>query len=297
MALDGDFEDHHEPSEVQAAADGPAVEFPEVDADRRDEADLQQAVASEVHVAPGGAPPAGWRVDRFPQAAGKVRLVSTPPWSLRPPSCEPELWLVIGRPGQRELRARWQADDPESFAAQEERRSSWRRAKRGGVVACGPVARSGELSGSALDGDVHAATPRALPARAINHDAATSDGGLQALRARHRDATVETLVQQARALILTGTHGHVLLELCCAPDSELAAAVVDHSIAVRVTAQDDMTKKSTRRALHRLVRLCQLYDIVLDVWVSIPCTAGCPWSRINDLLGIPTGDIDLARAL
>ena len=46
------------------------------------------------------------------------------------------------------MRAKWQADDPDAVAAQEERRSSWRRAKRGGVVACGVVAGSGELPGS-----------------------------------------------------------------------------------------------------------------------------------------------------
>ena len=66
--------------------------------------------------------------------------MSTPPWSLRPPTCEPELWLIIGKPAQRDMRAKWQDDDPDAFAAQEERRSSWRRAERGGVVACGVVA-------------------------------------------------------------------------------------------------------------------------------------------------------------
>ena len=66
-----------------------------------------------------------------------MRLVSTPLLSLRPPKCEPELWLTIGKAAQREMRAKWQADDPDAFAAQEERRSSWRQAKRGGVVVCG----------------------------------------------------------------------------------------------------------------------------------------------------------------
>ena len=33
------------------------------------------------------------------------------------------------------------------------------------------------------------------------------------------------------------------------------------------------------------------------MWVSIPCTAGCPWLYINDKLGRPTGDIDLTRTL
>ena len=109
------------------------VDFPEVDADRKDEAVLRDAVAEEVLVPAGRAPPTGWRVDRFPQGPGRTRLVSTPPWSLRPPTCEPELWLVIGKPAQRAMRAKWQTDDPDAFAAQEKRRSSWRRAKRGGV--------------------------------------------------------------------------------------------------------------------------------------------------------------------
>ncbi len=171
-----------------SAPDGPAVDFTEVDADRRDEEALQQAAASEVHVAPGGAPPAGWRVDRFPNGAGKVRLVSTPPWSRRPLSCEPEMWLVIGRAAPNELRATWQADDPVAFAAQEERRAAWNRAQRGGVVACGTVARTGVPPGSEFDGDRHDSLPRILPDRAA---AVGSD--LQTSRVRHRGATVETL--------------------------------------------------------------------------------------------------------
>ena len=132
-----------------------SVDFPEVDADRKDEAVLRDAVAEEVLAPAGGAPPTGWRVDRFPQGPGRTRLVSTPPWSLRPPTCEPELWLVISKPAQRAMRSEWQADDPDASAAQEERRSSWRRASRGGVVACGVVARSGELPGSSSVGDGH----------------------------------------------------------------------------------------------------------------------------------------------
>ena len=47
-----------------------------------------------------GAPQTGWHVDRFPQGPGRMRLVSTPPWSSRPPTCEPELWLIIGKAAQ-----------------------------------------------------------------------------------------------------------------------------------------------------------------------------------------------------
>ena len=152
--------------------EGEAVDFPEVDADRKDEATLRDVVTEEVLVPAVGASQTGWRVDRFPQGSGRMRLVSTPPWSLRPPTCEPELWLIIGKAAQRETRAKWHSDDPDAFAAQEERRSSWRRAKRGGVVACGVVAGRSELPGSSSAGDGHACLPRAFAVRAIQDDPA-----------------------------------------------------------------------------------------------------------------------------
>ena len=34
------------------------------------------------------------------------------------------LWLIIGKAALREMRVNWYADDPDAFAAQEERRSS-----------------------------------------------------------------------------------------------------------------------------------------------------------------------------
>ena len=222
-----------------------AADFPEVDVDRKNEATLRNVVTEGVLVPAMGAPQTGWQVDRFPQGPGRMRLVSTPPWSLRPPTCEPELWLIIGKVAQREMRATWHADDRDAFAAQEERRSSWRRAERGGVVACGVqgplVDGSGELLGAGSAGDGHACLPCALAVRAINDDpVVSSDGGLLAQRARRREVCVETLEQQARTPIMSSTHGHAFLELCCASDSELAAVVVEHSVVIcwSFTAQE-----------------------------------------------------------
>ena len=48
-----------------------------------------------------GALATGSVFDRFPQSSGRMRLVSSPLWSLRPPTCEPELWLIIGKAAQR----------------------------------------------------------------------------------------------------------------------------------------------------------------------------------------------------
>ena len=96
---------------------------------------------------------------------------------------------------------------------------------------------------------------------------------------------------------MCGTHGHVFLELCCASDSELAAAVVEHSVAIRVTSFDDLQLVSTRRALHHLLRVCKAYDVVVDIWVSIPCTAGTSFRRINEKRGAETGDLAMTYKL
>ena len=201
-------------------------------------------------------------------------------------------WLIIGKAAHREMRAKWHADDPDAFAAQEERRSSWRRAKRGGVVACGVqgplVDGSGELPGAGSAGDGHACLPCA-PVRAINDDpVVTSEGGLLAQRARRRcDTCVETLVQQARTPIMSGIHGHVFLELCYASDSEVAAVVVEHSVVIRVTSFEDLQLTSTQPALYCLLMICKTYDVVVDIWVSISTTTAVDDSTV---LRTPRGE-------
>ena len=155
-----------------AIVEGEADDLPEVYDDRKDEATLCDVMTEEVLVPAVETPQTGWHVDRFPQGPGRMRLVSTPLWSLRPPTCEPELWLIIGKAAQRDEGERY-ADDCDAFVAQEERCSSWRRAKRGGVVACGVqgplVDGGGELPGAGSAGDGHACLPCA-PVRAINND-------------------------------------------------------------------------------------------------------------------------------
>ena len=94
---------------------------------------------------------------------------------------------------------------------------------------------------------------------------------------------------------MSGTHGPVFLELCCASDSELAAAVVGHSVAIRVTSSEDLQLASTRFALHRLLRICKAYDVVVDIWVSIPCTAGTRFRWINETYKLVVEAIFLCR--
>ena len=70
-------------------ADLPA-EFDAVEPDVKEGAAFVEAVRGEVVVPEGGAPPVGWRIDKFGH-----RLVSTPPWSRRPHTCWPEQWVGI----------------------------------------------------------------------------------------------------------------------------------------------------------------------------------------------------------
>ena len=111
-----------------------------------------------------------------------------------------------------------------------------------------------------------------LAVRAIHDDpAVSSEGGLLAQRARRRcDTCVETLVHQARTPITSGIHGLVFLELRCALDSEVAAVVVEHSVAIRITSSEDLQLTGT-------LMIRKAYDVVVDIWVLIPCTAGTPF--------------------
>ena len=88
----------------------------------------------------------------------------------------------------------------------------------------------------------------------------------------------------------------MFLELRCSSDSELAAAVVEHSVAIRASSED-LQLVSTRRVLHRLLRICKACDVVVDVWVSIPCTVGAPFRLNNEKLGAETGDLAMTYKL
>ena len=165
------------------------MHFPEEYADGKGELTLHDAVAEEVLVPAVEAPPTGWRVGRFPQGLGRMCLVNTPLWSLRPPMCP--LWLIIGKAALRVMRVNWYADDRDAFVAQVERRSCWKRAKRGGVVTCGVVSEEGRAPGTTRLSAV------SLAVRAIHYDPAVlSDGCLLAQCARRRCvAIIEILVQ------------------------------------------------------------------------------------------------------
>ena len=75
---------------------------------------------------------------------------------------------------------------------------------------------------------------------------------------------------------------------------------VEQSVVIRVTSFEDVQLTSRRPALHRLLMICkayEAYEVVANIWVSIPCTAGAPFRRINEKLGAETGDQAMAYKL
>ena len=77
----------------------------------------------------GRAPPA-WRRDDFPAAGPVRRSVYAPPYSLRPPNADPEVWLSLNQKSKDELREKWKLRDPEGFATRELRRKNYIEMKK-----------------------------------------------------------------------------------------------------------------------------------------------------------------------
>ena len=73
--------------------------------------------------------------------------------------------------------------------------------------------------------------------------------------------------------------------------------MVELSVVIRVTSFEELQLTSMRPALHRLLMIYKAYDLVVDIWVSIPCTAGTPFKRINEKLGVVSGDLAMTFKL
>ena len=84
-------------------------------------------------------------------------------------------------------------------------------------------------------------------------------------------ACVEILGPQARTPIMRSSHEHAFLESRCASDSELAAKEVMRSVVIRVTSCEDLQLVSMWCASRHSLRSCNAYDVVVNIWVLVPC--------------------------
>ena len=247
--------------------------FPELNADLQQHIEQIQALISEVsHVE--RAPPTGWRVDVFPRANGITRGGSAPPWSQRPPSVEPEVWLVTGKPVQRQLRDIWKRDDTDGFAQQEARRAAWLEAKNSGyvtrsfvvrgttaqtVAACDylniaevdvdyttEASRSGNTRGIICDSKSSRGEGSNTQPNEVIHPVTTADGGVRAATPCLAQSfshpmtvsalKVDMLRRDVRARLLSGDYTMMCIELCHGHDLGISSTVPSQVLAVRIAS-------------------------------------------------------------
>ena len=92
-------------------------------------------------------------------------------------------------------------------------------------------------------------------------------------------------------------HEHAFLELRCASVSELAAKEVKRSVVIRVTSCEDLHLVSMWCASHHLLSSCNAYDVVVNIWVLVPCEAGAPCRRTIEKLSVESGSLGMTCKL
>ena len=89
----------------------------------------------------------------------------------------------------------------------------------------------------------------------------------------------------------------VTIELCCAHDSEIGKATPKGSHTIRVTEIDNLADPATLACLKAGIDCLSASGYKVFVWASTPCTAGCPWQRLNKAKGVKHGDMETAKVI
>ena len=103
--------------------------------------------------------------------------------------------------------------------------------------------------------------------------------------------------RQMTEKLMSGQFDRVVFELCCEEDSVLSMNVIGRSLTVRVTEALNLADSRTVRVLNAILRVAEHMNIDMHIWISIPCTAGCTWQRVNRARGFRTGDINFTKEL
>ena len=301
LALEGEGEgESQEEIDADLQAEGGEIDFAAVNADLEEERETAKRVEQELRPQDGGRrPPAGWRIDVF-----GARRVSTPPWSLRPPTYEPEVWISFPKSVQKEEREKWKLKDPDGFHKQEERCRLYRELRSAGkapVRAVCSVQPSEVLRTTAATTARTIAAPSATEPGPVNN--ASGDdcfAGLQVHANRtsresgrsqefpstitcracvlrkpaKKSGALVDMMRDVRRRILTDDFSCLLIELCYElRDAVLSAAVPDRCLAVRISSVEDATSRATNKAIHSLIRIAKMHGLNVHGWISLPCTA------------------------
>ena len=292
MALDPDVEKDPAP----LPQDDGSVAFPPIDADL---AEAKKTIVDDVAFenaelkSDGKAPPTGWRRDAFGSTDVVRRVVWAPPWSLRPPSLEPEAWLCFSRKSKDQARLEWKTSDPAGYAEQEKRRADFQKAKLSGKVAKAVAAvplLCRDPGGNSYGYDTK-------PHDHVDENDDTNATTRLNDTMTFTDCAPAQLLKQVSRVIAAKQCDRIFFELCCDASSNLTANVPEGTCAIRVTENTDLTSDKAYRVLRDLVKKAAAKDIPIFVWASVPCTSGCPWKYINSKLGRQTGDAKKTNTL
>ena len=297
-ALDGHLSENA-PNLISTYFESVALD-PEIPQENTDEADVantsdappQPMPESETAVH-GTRPPTAWRIDVFPSG----RQVSVPPWSTRPPRVTPEDWIMMNKHIKAAETNAWKESDPQGFELQKKRNLAYKqdKAARSAVNAAALVR---QLPQEPADVNTDAATPGECGTTTQPEASSPEVTESRSMTGRATSTgDISDLARLAKQKMLKGHFDQLLIEVCCEPDSILSENVRGRSLAIRVTKEDDLCMKNTGKALHSIIRTARHLGIKVHLWISIPCTAGCPWRYVNASKGRQTGDPEMTTKL
>ena len=195
---------------------------------------LEASEVSEIKI-DGIKPSEGWRVDRFGS-----KVVSTPPFSMRPPDCEPETWVSVGQKVKQHFRDEWKRRAPHEFQKQEERRKVYLDLKRAGKAgstlvvlpiqsesgdACKTCDAATKVMGPDEDNLAHRGSLSYMDSSTSplsGGDSPSRTSSTESERNLVEGGTTSELLRNAKIKMSSGNFAAILVELCCERGSALA---------------------------------------------------------------------------
>lgn len=241
---------------------------------------------------------------------------------------EPQEWLSQNQKHKDAISEQLKIQNPDGFAAQEERRRFYNETKKKGnivktAIAMLVLAFKRFLNSENetfyedpcdVNDDPYAGVDfckiaiQQLQAEIydIKNCVSTATAAVPSSKRRMiiSGVTPTELVASANVFLTKGTSSRpirgidtLLIELCASAELELTQQVPYGCAAVRITDKEDFTNKHTVYAILAIVRLARKNQVKATVWVATPSISGCPWKHVNAAREYGTGDKALSGKL
>ena len=112
----------------------------------------------------------------------------------------------------------------------------------------------------------------------ILHDRSVWFAGDDKEEVKSRAVSLEEVEDTSLSCVFGEEVVRIVLEICCDEGSILGSRCPPDCGVVRVSLQSDINVAKNREKIKEVVKNCRM---PLLVWISTPCTTGCPWHRTN----------------